>query len=67
MENMNNKYSDEVILNEGDSYIRGVDCLGRVVLPQKYREALGIEDLVEVSLSNGFIIIKKAKTEQTDF
>ena len=47
---------------------RGVDRLGRVVLPKKMRQALDIKELtdpIEISVSNDGIVLKKPADSRT--
>ncbi|MGN1080744.1 MAG: AbrB/MazE/SpoVT family DNA-binding domain-containing protein [Acutalibacteraceae bacterium] len=39
-----------------------VDCVGRVIIPKRYREICGIEDgtKVDFSIENGNIVIRKS-------
>ncbi len=46
--------------------IRGVDRLGRIVLPKKMRLAMGLHELtdpIEIYVSDGVIILKKSSGE----
>lgn len=46
--------------------IRAIDDVGRITLPKYFRDSLGMEtkDIVEITLSNDCIIIKKAVPEE---
>ena len=47
--------------------VRRVDDLGRICLPRDYRQQLGIKEgqELEIVIINDFLVIGKARTEET--